>query len=786
MRKYGVTQFRSYCVHCRSLCAVIISVENGRITKVFPDYDHPNGKRICPKGRAVPELVYNPQRLRHPLMRTNPKDSAEPGWKQVSWDKALAFAASMISKIRDKYGDEAIVISRGAPGGTPARDFRPWVHRLANTLNTPNVITTGHICNWHRDQGSKFTFGVEFPQPDLEKADCIVIWGFNPVRTWATFARALKKAVKRGAKLIVVDPIKNEIAKGADCWIQVSPGSDGALALSLMHIFMNEELFDSDFVLNWTNAPYLVWNDNECLVTGADLDFDVKGEHIIWDTVSNKPLPLSMYTAAKKRKKNIFPSLDGTWKVYVDEKERRCSTVWHLLKKMVAGYAPETVEHICRVPAEKIRKMAYLMAENHPVSFYMYNGLEQHVNATNTNRAICLLYALTGDFDKIGGNVILPEVPINSLEGKEYLNSFQAQKRLGLQERPLGPPAGKNVTAYDFYRAVLKSEPYPVRGLLSFGGNILLANGETLTGVEALKKLDFYLQTELFMTPSALFADIVLPAATVWEGWGIRTSFIRSPASVSNYVQLRPQVIEPLYESRTDEKIICDLAEALGIGERFWHGNLEEAYNYMLEPTGLTVSALRESPGGIAVPQLQEYQKYKKEGFKTPSGRVEIFSMQLREHNYPALPVYTDPLAPFPREVRQEYPLILTSSKSRFYCHSQHRSVPSLRQQLPEPVLQVHPSTAKKFKVKDQEWVYLETPEGKIQVKALFTPNIPPQVVCMQHGWWQSCDLLSLNGYDPFSENGSNINLIIANKYRDPVSGSVPHKCYPCRLRGKT
>ncbi len=780
VKKDGFSQFKSYCVHCRSLCAVVVTVENGRLTKVSPDNAHPNGRCICPKGRAVPELVYSPQRLRSPLRRTNPKDSSDPGWKQVSWKEALEFASGRIAEIREKCGDEAVVLSRGTPGGSPARDYRPWVHRLANVLNTPNVVTTGHICNWHREQGSKLTFGTGFPQPDLQNANCIVIWGFNPARTWATFDRALRQAVRRGAKLIVVDPFKNEVARRADCWVPLRPGSDGALALSLIYIFIHERLFDRNFVLNWTNAPFLVWEDTGDLVKGADLNCSAVGTGVIWDTVSNKPLSLSEQNPGA-----FLPALDGTWEISVNNERRRCSTVWHLLKKLVSGYAPEAVEDISRVSAEKIRRMAYLMAENHPVSFYTYNGLEQHAGATNTNRAICILYALSGDFDKIGGNVILPEIPINSLEGKEYLSSSQAQKRLGLQERPLGPPVGKNVTAYDFYHAILKSEPYLVRGLLSFGGNILLANGETLTGVKALQRLDFYLQTELFMTPSALFADIVLPAATVWEGWGVRTSFIRSPASVSNRVQLRPQVIEPLYESRPDEKIICELAEVLGIGEYFWNGDLEKAYNYMLEPTGLTVSALRENPGGVTISQVQAYQKFRQGGFKTPSGRVEIFSTQLREHNYPALPVYNDPLAYFSQEIRQEYPLILTNAKSRFYCHSQQRAIPSLRQRLPEPFLQVHPLTAKKADIENHEWIYLETTEGKIQVKAQLTPDIPEGVVCMQHGWWQSCTELSLEGYDPFSENGSNINLVISNSCRDPVSGSVPHKCYPCRLRKK-
>lgn len=775
--KDNVTQnIRTYCVHCRSLCGVIVTVENGRLTKIAADFEHPNGGITCPKGRAVPELVYNKQRLRYPLMRTRPKGSPDPGWKRVSWNEALEYIANKVTEITENYGPEALVISHSASGGSPSRDYRVWVRRLANVLNTPNLLSTSYICNWHRDKGTKLTFGVELPQPDFQSTQCVLLWGFNPARTMPTFYKALKEAVKRGAKLIVVDPYNNEVAKLADYWLQVFPGSDEALVLSLIHTVITEHLYDLEFVLNWTNAPFLVWEDSVELVKGAEFNWPDKSAYVYWDKDSNMP----QVVPNEIKSRTFSPVLDGTWSIDINGKLRKCSTVWHLLKKQVSRFTPEVVESIVRVSPKEIRDVAFSMAKNRPLSVYTYNGIEQHTNATSINRAICILYALFGDFDKVGGNIILPEVPVNSLEGKEYISNSQKKKRIGSEKRPLGPAAGKSVSACDFYQAVLNSDPYPVKGMLSFGGNILLANSESLTGVDALKRLDLYVVSDLFMTPSANYADVVLPAASVWEGWGLRTSFIRAPASTNNYVQLRSKIIDPLYECKPDEEIIFELAKHLGFEKHFWNGNLEEAYNYCLEPAGLNVSTLRKNLGGIGVTQTQTYEKYKQKGFKTPSGLVEIFSEQLRMHDYPPMPVFNG--LDIDKDVASEFPLILTNSKSRYYCHSQHRAVPSLRKRIPEPVLHIHPLTAKQFDIRDSENIFLETPEGKIRVKAAVAMVIPEGVVSMQHGWWQSCDELNLPGYNPFSQAGSNVNLIISSKKRDPVSGSVPHKSYPCRL----
>jgi anaerobic selenocysteine-containing dehydrogenase len=171
-------------------------------------------------------------------------------------------------------------------------------------------------------------------------------------------------------------------------------------------------------------------------------------------------------------------------------------------------------------------------------------------------------------------------------------------------------------------------------------------------------------------------------------------------------------------------------------------------------------------------------------GFKTPSGRIELFSQTFKEHGYDPLPVHQEPaISPISKsEWIREYPLILTCSKVLHFCHGQHRALPSLRRVVPHPYVEIHPEKARELGIENDEWVYVETPFGKIKLKAKLTSGIAVNVVCTQHGWWQSCPELDLPGYDPYSSEGSNANLLYSTESIDKISGSVPYKAYLCKV----
>lgn len=801
----------TYCAQCLSFCAMRCTVEDGRLVRVVPDREHPSGGTLCPKGLAAPEIIYSSQRLLYPLRRTRPKGDADPGWKRITWEEALELVATRVLEIKERFGAEALTFYRPAKAGSPSGDYEPLLWRLAHALGSPNTLTTGHICQWHRDSGSVYTYGAGIPSPDLENSAGILLWGFNPHHTFEGFYRTLRRAQKRGAKLLVVDPRYTEVAREADLWLAPRPGTDGALALSILAAMVEEGLYDEDFARDWTNAPFLVRVDNGELLRGREVvggaavaaaggleDADL----VAWDAGSgclafynpgrraftSRLTPEGLQGLAGQR---IDVALTGSYPVRLaDGNVVNCRPVWQELLRVLEEFAPEATAPFTHVPARQVREAARFLAANRPLSYFTYNGIEQHLNAMQTNRALCLLYALTGNLGLAGGNLWWPTIPTNDLEGREFLPPSQRAKRLGLAEKPLGPPSTGRVAAADFYTAVLEGRPYPVKGLLAFGGNLLMANGDSRRAFRALSALDFYLQVDLYLTPAAQLADVVLPAATCWEGWFVRAGFGLRSRAARRRIQVRERVVAPQGESRPDQEIILDLACRLGLGDKFWDGDLEKALDYHLAPTGLTVAELRQHPLGVDYPlepQLAAYAQIDPatgcpRGFQTPSGRIEVYSSRLKEYGYAPLPeaaaLKAEPGEPW----RQDFPLILTNFKLREYIHGQGRAIPSLRRKVPHPYVEVHPDTATNLKLDDGQMVSLETPVGRIRVRVKITNAVQPGVVATQHGWWQACPELGLPGYDPFSEAGANINLVITNDPHDPVTGSVPHKSYRCRL----
>lgn len=411
-------------------------------------------------------------------------------------------------------------------------------------------------------------------------------------------------------------------------------------------------------------------------------------------------------------------------------------------------------------------------------------------NSTQIARAIAQLYTLTGSLDSPGGNVLFPAAPNTDVIGGDLLAPEQRTRALGLPERPLGPARWQFVTTDELYRAILKQQPYPVRGLVGFGANLLMAHADGRRGREALAALDFYVHTDLFMNPTAELADIVLPVATAFESEALKIGFEVS-AEAQSLVQLRSRVVEPRGEARSDTAIIFDLACRLGLGEHFWAGDIEAANRARLQPSGITLEALRENPHGVRASVQTRYRKFaeqqdgKPQGFATPTRKIELYSETLLENGYPPLPEYVEPLVgPISRpDLAERFPLILTCAKHALFCESQHRALPHLRRQAPDPEVELHPSVTEERGIGPGDWVHIETPGGSVRARARMNNTLAPNVVCGQHGWWQACPELGLPGYDPFGPDGANLNLIISNEAVDPMSGSVPHRAYLCQIR---
>ncbi len=291
-------------------------------------------------------------------------------------------------------------------------------------------------------------------------------------------------------------------------------------------------------------------------------------------------------------------------------------TVWDLLAARCAEYPPDVAAEITGVPAEQIVATAKTLWESRPVAFYTWSGLEQHSGTTQTIRAINVLYALTGSLDVSGGNVLFEEVPANRIDGIELL-SRSTPPAVGLETRPLGTARYGFVTGEDFYTAALDRR---IKALVGFGGNLVMAHGDSARGRDALRNLDFFVQMDLFMTPTAELADVVVPVTTPFEAEALKIGFEYSQEAQS-LVQLRRQLVAPRGEARSDLRIVFDLATRLGLGEHFWAGDIEAAWRHQLAPSGITLEELRAHPEGVRVPLTTRHRKYAETGFATPSAQ---------------------------------------------------------------------------------------------------------------------------------------------------------------------
>jgi anaerobic selenocysteine-containing dehydrogenase len=784
----GVQRIPGYCALCTSSCGCISFVEDGRLIAVEPDPAHPTGKALCGKGRAAPELVHHEERLLHPLRRVTPKGDPKPRWQRISWDEALDETAAALKRLVADGGPESVAFGITTPSGTGVQDAYPWLERLRNAFGSPNTPFGTEICNFHRDNVYAYTFGVDTPMPDFEHTECIILWGHNPSTTWLAYASRVAEAKARGAKLIVIDPRRAGLAVKADSWLRVRPGSDGALALGLAHLLIEEDRFDAAFVREWTNGPHLVRADGGMLaasdiIAGADDTL-----RVAWDESAGAPVVYDPATASYRGDASAL-ALTGQFDIGgADGSTISCRPAFDLYAERCREFTPERVEEISWVPAAELREAARLIAEAGSVACYSWSGVAQHSNASQTSRAIALLYALTGSFDDKGGNVLFDTIPVASISGAELLAPEQLAKAVGGLNRPLGPERHGWITTDDLYRAILEGEPYPIKGMVSFGTNVLVSHADTARGATALKALDFAVHIDMFMTPSAELADIVLPVNTPWEREGLCTNF-KVGADATSFAQLRPPVVESRGESKSDIWIAFELAKRLGLAEQFWDGDIDASYREMLAPSGLSLEQLRQQPSGVHVPGETRYRKYAGNGtgaagFATPSRKVEIFSEMLQAAGQAPLPDYVEPaVGPKSRpDLATDYPLVLTSAKSLHYCHSQHRGLPSLRKREPDPLIEIHPDAAAARDIADGDWVRLATPDGAIRARAKLRDSLDPRVVSATHGWWQACTALGLPGYDATSTAGANINLAIGNKETDPISGSVPHRSYLCEV----
>ncbi len=775
-----------WCALCRSRCGARFQVADGRLVGVAPWAGHPTGGSLCAKGRAAPELQYHPERLSRPLRRTTPRGHPDPRWEPVGWDEALDGIAARLRAIRDESGAHAVAFASASPGATALSDSLEWIERLVFAFGSPNFLTGVENCNWHRDHNHAHTFGTGIGMPDYEHTDLVLLWGFNPGNVWLAQAQALARARARGARLVVIDPVRTRHAAQADRWLPVRPGTDAALALGLARELIAQAGFDQAFVRAWSNAPWLIrddtgqplrWRDIEPAAANGD-------DPVAWHAGQAAPVPVDTRQAMPAGLAAAL-ALEGVFHVGTAAGPRACRTAFTHYRAACEPWTPEAVQAHTGVPAGQVRELAGWIAASRAVSYFSWTGIAQHSQATQTDRAIALLYALTGCTDAPGGNRQLARLPARAAADRGLLPPGQAARALGLAERPLGPPAFGWALGADFHRAVLRGEPYRVRALVGFGANLLLSQPDTAAMDEALRALEFQVHVDLFESPTARHADYLLPACTPWEREGLRIGFEISEAA-QQWVQWRPRAVAPAPESqaRPDLEIVFDLAVRLGLGEHFMGGSVERGWDHQLAPLGLDIAALRARPEGVRVPLAQGHRAYQAllpdgrvRGFPTPSGRVEFHSAALAAAGQPPVPVAA------PRPAEPGFPLTLGCAKSGYYCQSQHRGAASLRAREPEPHARLHPALAAARGIAPGDRFEVLTPHGRARFTARLDADLHPDTVLASFGWWQGCADLGLEATNPLAPDGGHMNTLVGFERLDAAAGSAPLRSQPCEVR---
>ncbi len=689
----AVKQVKTVCRSCHGGCGVIAHVKGDKVVKVEGDPDSPisHGK-MCSKGLAITQLAYHPDRILHPMKKVN------GSWQRISWDEALDTVAGKFKEAQEKYGAESILIGQGT-----GRDFESHFSRLGNMLGTPNMITAGHMCYLSRIAATLTTCG-RHPAIDYEgKPQCIVMWGCNPLWTNPDEYKGVSfwGAYQKGAKLIVIDPRRGFLAKRADLWLQIRPGTDAALALGFHHVIIEEELYDKEFVANYIHG---------------------------WDQFV-------------QRVKNDYPL--------------------------------ERVEEITWVDRELIRKAARLYATTKPAGIHWGVPTEQNINCTDFTRAAVGLMAATGNLDAPGGNVF------HQPPGTRSISEFSNHRAMAPEQRAKMLGGDKYrlasrmtiITPKCAWDAILKEEPYPIKVGYLVGTNPVVSRANAREVYAALKKLDFLAVSDFFLTPTAELADVFLPAGT----W-LEQNHVADNWKFHGYVLARQKVVE-IGECWQDHKIFMELGKRMG---QQWWDTVEDALDWLLEPTGLNWEQFKEKGYLKGKPK---FYKYREKGFSTPTKKVEIYSTVLEKWGADPLPKYTEiPESPVSQpKLAEKYPYILNSGyRTPTFFHTANRQLPWLREIRPDPIMELHPETAKKHEINEGDWVWIESPRGRVKLRAKLDSGISPQVVVAEHGWWYP----EINTPDHGWEI-SNINILTDNSHEsmDPVMGATNLRVLLCNVK---
>ncbi|MFA5530686.1 MAG: molybdopterin-dependent oxidoreductase [Thiohalomonadaceae bacterium] len=646
------TEVFGFCDMCYWRCGVKVRVRDGRAVKIDGNPEHPNNYGVvCAKGNAGLMAAYDPDRLKFPMLRVGAR--GEGKWARISWDEALDRVADGLTQIKAKYGAEGLAM---IGHGTWEKPY----HRLAHAFGTPNTTSPVFgLCCGPRGVGNMLVVGRNLTgneTVDLQNSRYVLMLGRNIAESLHNGeTKAWVEGVARGAKVVYADPRFTITASKAQEWLPIRPLTDHAFLLALIHVVIEEELYDRDFITTYA--------------TGLDE-----------------------------------------------------------LKRRVARYTPEWAEAETEIPAATTRRIAREMAAQAPaVLVYAPRRLTRSTNDLGTAVAISVLNSLFGVWDRNGGVFTPQGFPLPEPTLPEYPHA-NAPRADGAGDRwPLA-----NVDyglTNEMWKAIANQQPYPVKGLITAGGNGFANSTDYATVRKALENLDFYVAADITPNEMNAYADILLPEASYLE----RYDDLQTGGAREGFVAIRMPAMAPLHDTRDAWSICKGIAGRIGLGDYFPHESVADLIDERLRKVGLSRAEL-EQKGVITIPADPAKNFPREHGgtsvFATPSGKVELVPSGLERLGMLDALDYEAQVRPAEGEFH------FTFGRIGVHTHARTQNNPWLADLMRENVLWIHPDAAAPRGISDGDQVSVTDRKGRtVRLAAKVTKRIRHDTVFMVHGF---------------------------------------------------
>ncbi|MBF6569765.1 MAG: molybdopterin-dependent oxidoreductase [Candidatus Binataceae bacterium] len=724
---------KAVCLACSQQCGIVVRIEDGRVATISGDKDHPVSQGfICVKGTHAAELHYRPDRIDWPLKRVGPR--GEDRWERIEWEQAISEISAKLIALKDRYGPETVAVTTGTLHGAD------WGmgDRFLNLLGSPNSVGQDKVCTGPIAIGEALTSGygpTGYTPPIAGVTKCVVLWGMRPSAGKPLLWKKIVKAIRAGAKLMVIDPLRTTEARQADLFIQLRPGSDCALALGWLNVIIGEGLYDRDFVARNTVGF-------EDLARGCAEYTPERVSGITW----------------------IAPEL-------IVESARTFATHGPAILGLGNG--------LCQIGATSVQAARAL------ASIVAITG---NLNRSGGHLAVGPPRKIISNGDAILVDRLSDEQRDKRLGGDRFMlvggpgyRSFaDALGRAWFGQRHIFSVFS---SAHEplLWKAITEQQPYPVKALIAQYHNPLGGSPNARAVAEALRhpNLELFVVHDLFKSPAAVLADYILPAAHWLEKPFFSEGFAFMGA-VGDYAEASPAVIAPAHGRRSDYELWRDLGRRLE-QEAEWPYQVEELWDQWLRPAGISFAQLAKLNGPWRDPGAQPpAQGNRDRRFGTVSGKVELRSDLLKQFGIDPIPRYQE--SRLFREHSGDFPLVLTTGGRVIEgFHQNSQQMPWYRKKFPNPSAMIHPRTAAAIGVRDGDWIKIETPVGRVAHRAKLTDVVHERVIQADRWWYPEREAAAPYLYGVLE---TSINACIGNDPEDcdPIMGAWPLRAFPCRI----